>query len=151
MLQEKKLFGGGFIMSVVKDLANKQFWLRQIGTVGVLLMITAMGALLIVLGVWDAELPWVWVCVAWFAAGLRGGGSVGEKNEYVIKSLVSVGVAAGAMWALGLTVSGSMSADTRHWLWFAGCAVAGAISAALLPQSRKRRKKGQRKGKKVRR
>lgn len=135
-------------MSMMKDLLSKRFWIGQALTMLVVLAVTALGALLTASGMLAVDKAWVWVCVAWAAAGLFGGRFAGDNREFaLLHSIISILITMGAMWLIGLTTPEQSSGDLLCWPWYVGSGLTGTIMAAALPRKHKKHRRGKGKSK----
>ena len=134
-------------MSVLRMLAGRRFWVGQLWTIAVALAVTAVGALVVTLGVIPVDRAWIWIGVSWCAAGLCGGrcNASGERDALIV-SVINVLVAMGILWLIGLTTPGKMSGEIQRWPYYIGAALMGAL-VPVWPQKRRRHKKGRGKGK----
>lgn len=129
-------------MSVLKDIAGRRFWGCAAMTVGIALLITALGAFLIVRGVIPSSVAGKWGCGAWGAACFIGGRSAAAgKNSRLVRSMLNGLVTMGIMGLLGLTQPADKTGETLGWLYAVSCGAAGSLAAAALAPRRAARRK----------
>lgn len=128
-------------MSVLKDMASRQFWISVAVTAAAALLLNALGAWLVVWGLLPVEKAWVWVSIAWGMAAFVGARAAASgKEQTLLRGALNAAVTIGLLWIVGLTTPGTWGGEGR-WIWYLAAAAAGAFLAALMPAGRRRSKR----------
>lgn len=137
-------------MSVLRDLATKRFWLSVVTTVGVALLLCAVGAYAAVCGLLKMEWVSWWICLVWICGACAGSRYIAAQRDGVLpRGLLTTGVALGLLWLLGLTTGGGQSVQTQTQWWYICAALLGVLLAAILPH--RKRKRSNKKGREAQR
>ena len=123
-----------------KDQLIKRMLTSILFTILVALLLLGVGAVLVVTGLLPLESAWYWVCLTWILSTFIGGRiSITGKKKVLLSSLLNAVVVVLLLLLLGITDDGKLSMQSGFV--FGGCALCGAMIAALFPQ-RKRRREG---------
>lgn len=127
-------------MSEWGNAVNSRLWLGVPICIVTALLLSAVGAAATVWGLSASEHAWIWTGVSWAAAGFLGGRFAlrGERRT-LLRAVIYVSAAMLLLWLLGLTAP--EAAMSRHWLWYAGAGLLGALLGVTAPQRRRKRKR----------
>ena len=119
--------------------AHSRLWAGTPICMAVVLLFVAFGAAATVWGISSPENTWIWVGISWGAAGLAGGRYAlrGERNTF-LRAVIYVAAAMLTACLLGLTAT--EVPVSRHWLWYVGAGLLGAVLGCSLPYRSRKRK-----------
>ncbi len=106
------------------------------------LVITAIGALSITVGIWPVDRMWIWISISWCSIGyICCRYTEGEALSRILQTAMRGGIVVAIVWLLGFAVAKGEGSHTANLARYVICALSGVAAALIFPHRSKRRKR----------